>query len=267
MQTITERQIREAISSTGVTPGSLVFVHSALLTLGPIAGAPIDEMPSRIYKILRQHLGPRGTIAVPTFNFEFCDGCGFHRQHTPSQGMGVFSEYLRRLPDARRSPHPMQSMAAVGPLSKNLAERDTPSAFEEGSSFDALLEYDATILMLGCGINAVSLVHWAEEKVGVPYRYWKSFSGHYRDGRWAGHRTYRLFARDLELDPEVRVEPVGEVLRRRAEIHRVELGRGTIEACSARHFAAAALQLLRRDPRALIRSEMDHRSRRPRATG
>lgn len=266
MAAFNEQDLQQALEATGIRPGSLILVHSALFALGRMEGVSIGAIPARIYDVLRHHLGAEGTVAVPTFNFDFCDGVAFHRQHTPSVAMGAFSEFVRQLPQSRRSPHPLQSLAAIGPLSKTLAERDTPGAFEPGGSFDALLEHDVTIVMLGCGINAVSLVHWAEERVGVPYRYWKSFSGHYRDGRWTGHRTYRLYARDLVRDPEVRVEPVGSVLEQRGQWRRAPLGNAALEACQGRHFTAAAVSLLQKDPTSLIRSQ-PRQQRRPRATG
>ncbi len=248
-----EEALDESLVAAGLRRGDVVFVHSALFALGPIKGVAMNEIPRRIYDAIRRRLGPKGTIVVPTFNFDFCKGERFDRQQTPSKGMGAFSEYIRCLPDALRSPHPMQSLAAVGALADDLAHRDTPGAFDSGSSFDALIELDALILMLGCGINAVSMVHFAEEKAGVPYRYHKEFSAPYRDGDRIDRRTYRMYVRDLELDPEVRVEPVGRVLRRRGELRRLALGGGAVEACRTRHFASASILLLQRDPRALIR--------------
>lgn len=265
MRSFTERQLREAIEATGVRQHELLVVHSALFPLGRLQGVAIQEIPSRLYRAIRSQVGPRGTIVVPTFNFDFCNGVEFDREHSPSKGMGAFSEYVRNLPDARRSPHPMQSVAAVGPLAKAITERDTAGAFSEGSSFDALLEYDSRILLVGCGIDAVSLIHWAEQKVGVPYRFWKEFSGAYRDGRWSGHKTYRMYARDLRRDPEVRLDRVARSLRRRGELRRIRLGAGAVEGCRARHFAAAAVQLLRRDPNALIRPPASDSSRRSHA--
>ena len=253
MRSIRPQELQSALASAGLRPGDVTMVHSALFRLGKIGDAPIQEIPSRIYAALRRQVGPEGTIVVPTFNFEFCRGREFDRNHSPSKSMGAFSEYVRQLPDSRRSPHPIQSLAAIGPLAKDITHRDTAGAFEEDSSFDAVIEYDAKILTIGCGFEAVSLVHWAEEQVGVPYRYWKSFSGPYRDGRWAGHKTYQMYVRDLDLDPEVRLERIGRALRRRGELRRLRLGAGAVTACRARDFAVAALQLLRRDPTALIR--------------
>ncbi len=248
-----EHNLRQALSSTAIATDSVVMVHSSLIALGRMKGVAIDALPERLFAVLRDELGRDATIVVPTFNFDFCRGMEFNRQHTPSHNMGVFSEYVRRRPEARRSPHPMQSIAAVGPLARDLCDRDTPGAFDPSGGFDALIEYDAHLLMLGCGIDAVSLVHWAEQKVGVPYRYWKEFTAPYRDGRWSGRRTYRMYARDLELDPTVRLDKIGHILHRRSELRRLRLGAGALESCPVRHFVSTAVQLLQKDPNALVR--------------
>lgn len=264
MRSFREQDLGQALESSDVAPGDVVVVHSALFSLGQIEGATIDELPARIYAGLRDHLGPSGTVVVPTFNFDFCRGMEFNRQYTPSDGMGAFSEFVRQLPQAHRSPHPMQSVAAVGPVAADLARRDTPGAFDPEGPFEALIDFDATILMLGCGIDAVSLVHWAEQKVGVPYRYWKEFSAPYRDHQWAGRRTYRMYVRDLELDPTVRLHKIGRVLRRNGELRRLAIGAGALQSCRARHFASAAVRLLHRDPCVLVRPS-DHSNWSPHA--
>ena len=265
MRSFRDDELRSVLTSTGIDPGSLVFVHSALFRLGTIEGVDNRAIPARIYAALRDLVGDEGTISVPTFNFEFCSGESFDRQHTPSKSMGALSEYVRRRPDALRSPHPMQSISAVGPLADDLTRRDTPGAFDDGSSFDALIDHGAHLLMLGCGIDAVSLVHWAEQRAGVPYRFWKEFSGRYRDGDRIERRTYRLYARDLDLDPQIGLEPVFRSLRRRGEFRRFALGSGAVEACRARDFAAASLELLRRDPRVLVRPPTPDDARRSHA--
>ena len=255
-------RLRTVLSCAGIDSGDLVFVHSALFSLGRIEGASIQQIPQVLYETLCDVVGPRGTVAVPAFNFDFCSGETFDRQHTPSEGMGAFSEYLRQHPEALRSPHPMQSMAAVGDRARDLTDRDTPGAFDDDGSFDALIEYGARVLMIGCDINAVSLIHWAEQRAAVPYRFWKEFSGRYRDADRIERRTYRMHARDLRRDPEVRVYPVGQILRRRGELRRFRLGSGAVESCRARDFASAALRLLHRDPNALIAHDRPDDSRR-----
>ena len=258
MKSYSEQQLRHALARTEIPAGSLVMVHSSLFSLGRVKNCPIPAIPQCHYNAIREMIGPDGTIVVPTFTFDFCRGETFDRQRTPSKAMGSFSEYMRRRSLSQRSPHPIQSLVAEGPLSGELVELDTPGAFERGGSFDRLIDLDAHLLLIGCGVEPVSLVHWAEERVGVPYRYWKKFHGLYRDQGHESHRTYRMYVRDLTLNPRVHLRPIGEQLRERNLLRSFELSCSTVETCRSRDFAEVATAILRDDPTALIqRPHMD----------
>ena len=206
-----------------------------------------------ITKILQEAVGPSGTIAVPAFNFDFCKGVRFVRESSPALKMGPLSEHIRRLPHALRSPHPTQSIAAIGKSAPQICAGDTSSAFGSEGSFSAMLALDAKILLLGATSQAIAAVHVAEERVGVPYRYWKSFTGEYQEGGNVTIRTYTMYVRDLGINPNVDCTVVEQELRRRNLYHQVPLGGGKLSIAGMTDFVAAATTLLQRDPWALVR--------------
>jgi aminoglycoside N3'-acetyltransferase len=166
--------------------------------------------------------------------------------------MGSFSEYVRQLPGSLRSSHPMQSVAAHGFYARDLADRDTPSAFEEGSVFARMLELDFKLLLLGADIQAVSMVHYCEAKVGVPYRIWKDFSGRiFQDGSWV-NKTYRMYARRMELDPRLILQPIRAELESMHAWHELPVNYGKVSSCSLQDFVVATDRLIRGDPWVLI---------------
>ncbi|TXD39729.1 hypothetical protein FRC96_06500 [Lujinxingia vulgaris] len=252
MATYALTDLLRALRALHKEPPRLVFMHSSLFQLGLLQGATPAAIPELIYETLREHLGPQATIAVPTFNFGFCRGELFDRTSTPSRQMGALAEFVRTLPHARRSAHPMQSIAAVGPLAAALTAPDTAGAFERGGSFDTLIEYDAQILTLGCGLERVSLVHWAEERVGVPYRAWKSFCAPYRSAGVARMRTYRMYARDLSLGLQANITPLTAALTHNRQLHHHRLGASQLTSVSSRDFVNTAIALLEANPWALV---------------
>lgn len=263
MHTYTIEDLQAALSRAGIEPGGVVMIHSSLFALGrPSGTAPVD-LPAALFEALRELLGDDATLVVPTFTFAFCQGRLFDPQVTPSEGMGAFSEHLRKRPESHRSPHPIQSLAASGPLAKTLTSRDTLSAFAPGGPFDALVHLNAQLLCLGCGFEALSLVHWAEEAQAVPYRYWKNFTGPYRQGSKSSIRTYRMFARDRTLNPRVHLAPIARRLSEENRLRSIPFGASTIDACRAVDFADAALSLLRLDGCALLESPPSQRQRSP----
>jgi aminoglycoside N3'-acetyltransferase len=252
MRTFTIAELEQALDEVGVRSGQVLLVHSSLLSLGTLAGPPVTKMTAGIYDALRSRVGPEGTIVVPTFNFAFCNGALFDPQKTPSQKMGALSEYVRCQPEARRSLHPMQSVAAIGPLAPTICAPDTPSSFDPGGPFEVLLMADARVLLIGASIQAVSLVHWAEERALVPYRHWKTFSGPYRLHGAVTERSYRMYVRDLNLDPRLVLKRIEQVLVSEAHFNRARLGAGYLESFAARDFVEVALSRLREDPYWLV---------------
>jgi aminoglycoside 3-N-acetyltransferase len=251
MLKVNREQVISVLEAVGLKKGDGVMIHSALQFLGiPEGGLGI------YYDALCAVLGigaGTGTLVVPTFNFGFARGKPFDQATTPAEEMGVFPEYVRQQPGVLRSPHPMQSIAAVGYYAEDLTSRDTSSAFDSSSSFERMVELDFKLLLLGADVRFTSMIHYAEQRMKVLYRYWKEFTGEVRlTGQPPQVRTYRMFVRDMELDPEVSSAPVRNVLEERGLWSSVTLNYGKVALCRFRDFVAVAEELLAKEPWALV---------------
>ena len=252
MKSYTLDELGRCLADVNISSGDLVMLHSALLGVGLLADCEASNAPNAIVSYLRSYLGPHGTLVVPTFNFGFCRGEKFDRQNTPSEGMGLLSEVVRCLPGAVRSRHPMQSVAAIGPRAEEICDPDTPSAFDRLGSFDVLISSNATLLLLGASFQAASVIHFAEQHVGVPYRYWKEFSGPYIDNGQQELRTYRMYVRDLGLDPQLVMKTIEDELHSRDQLRRRPLGGGIVRSCSFQDLDAVVRYCLERDPTCMV---------------
>jgi aminoglycoside N3'-acetyltransferase len=253
VKAVTQRQVVQALQALGLSTGDRLLVHSAVQFLGK----PQDD-EGRIQGVglylaaIQEVLGSDGTLAVPAFNFAFARGEPFDPNATPSDGMGAFSEYVRQQPGVRRSMHPLQSLAVLGPLGADLAGRDTSSAFDPGSAFERLLDLEFKLLLLGADVNAISLVHYSEQRAGVPYRYWKQFSGRVRQAQSWQECTYRMYVRDLDLNPTLDLHPVQRLLEQQGRWLSAGLNYGQVSCCLASDFVAATDKLLAEDPWVLV---------------
>lgn len=243
MLEITRQQVVDCLRSLGICSGDGLLIHSAL----QFFGRPVGGVGMYLEAIL-EVIGPDGTIAVPTFNFSFARGEPYDPSETPSQGMGAFSEYVRKYPGARRTSHPMQSLAILGRYAEELAGRDTLSAFDPHSAFEGMLELDFKLLLLGSDASAISMFHYCEQRAQVPYRYWKDFHGRVRTPQGWQERTYRMYVRDLELNPQLTPEPFQKLLEERGQWLTAKLNYGTVATCRLADFVAACDQLLAEDP-------------------
>ncbi len=256
MKLLTESQLTDGLIKVGLQPGDGVFVHSALQFLGKPQGG-LEMVYRALATVLdlsekEEEKPSAGTLAVPTFTFAFARGEPYDRLNSPSVGMGAFSEYIRQRPFARRTPHPLQSIAAIGRYAADLARRDTPSAFEEGSAFDRMVELDFKILLLGADVQAISLLHYAEQRVGVPYRYWKEFRGLVRlDQEWE-EGVWRMYVRDLDLDPRLDLHAVQRRMEERRQWISLAINYGELSLCRMKNFVETIEEFLRADPWSLV---------------
>jgi aminoglycoside 3-N-acetyltransferase len=243
MREVTKAQASEALQAVGVKTGDGLLVHSAIHFLGrPVGG------PQLYFEAIMEVIGEQGTLCVPTFNFAFTKSQVYDPQQTPSAGMGVFSEIIRQLPEARRTTHPMQSLAVIGKYRDDLTSRDTPCAFDDDSAFDRMLQLNFKLLLLGADIQAVALIHYSEQRADVPYRHWKDFTGPVIVNGRTETRTYRMFARDMDVDARLEIYPIADLMRQRGQWRETALNYGKISTCRLRDFVSTADEFFARDP-------------------
>jgi aminoglycoside 3-N-acetyltransferase len=95
-------------SHLGVGDGDVVLVHSAYKSLDEVQGGP-----GEVIRVLLDILDERGTLIVPGFNFDFCEGAPWDVRTTPFH-MGIISELVRMDPRSRRVFHPIYSFSVLG---------------------------------------------------------------------------------------------------------------------------------------------------------
>ena len=81
----------------GLSKGDVLLVHSSYKSFGGIEGGP-----QTVIDAIRSILTDEGTLIVPTFNYDFCDGKPFDIKKTPSK-MGIISELVRTDSNSKRT--------------------------------------------------------------------------------------------------------------------------------------------------------------------
>ena len=156
----------------GLPGGGVVVLHSSLSSLGWVSGGA-----RAVVEAFLDVIGPDGVLMTPTFTRCFAprEGAPRTRQgpfdiaRTPST-VGSVSETVRRRPDARRSMHPIHSVAAVGPRADEFtAGHDLSSDFGPETPFRRAMKRNGAIFLLGVGQNVNSTVHALEDILNMPY--------------------------------------------------------------------------------------------------
>ena len=91
--------------------------------------------------------------------------------------MGGFSEFIRKLPNSKRSFHPFWSLSAIGPNASILTKEISKNAYDNNSVFSRLFNLPNSYFMsLGNHPRfMLSVIHHMELINNVPYRYNKIF--------------------------------------------------------------------------------------------
>src|SRR2546426_756009 len=243
-----------ALRDVGLTAGDTVFVQPCLDQLGPAAGcATPEQRVDLVLDALWQVLGPHGTIAVPTYTFSFCRQEVFDVQGTPTAGgpwgtSADFLEYFRRQPGVLRSRDPIHSVAATGPNARALVADVPPSCFGAGSVHDRLLQLGGKICLIGAGLGEATFQHFVEERVGVPFRFHKLFTGQIRDNGSVRKQGWLYYVRVLADNCAPDGRRLEQVARREGVCRAASLGFGEILGVEAPAYEALTVRELQGDP-------------------
>lgn len=151
----------------GVHRGGTLLVHSSLSSFGTVQGAE-----HTVIDALLETVGPEGTVAVPTHTWATVSARQpvFHEALSPSI-TGRITESFRHRPSAVRSLHPTHSVAAIGQGAEEFCAGhevySTPCS--RSSPYGRLVAARGQVLMLGVGLDYLTLMHGIEEWAEVPW--------------------------------------------------------------------------------------------------
>ena len=211
-------ELRQRLIDLGVTPGRTLWVQSSW---NEFYNVPMR--PSEVIDLLRDLLGPDGTLAMPAFPIDQDPAKIFMVDRAPVY-TGLLCEVFRRTSGVQRSIHLGSSVCAIGPNAEFLIKDHHLTAMPWGkdSPFCRLMEVDARILGLGAGFNFMTPLHAVECLLydEVPFfhqvfdgtiRYrWKKNSGetgehefNKRTGDIRPGRLRRYFGPDICVDSHI----------------------------------------------------------------
>ena len=190
---VARRDVYTAAHTLGVS-GRPLCVHASLRSFGWVAG----DAPTIITGLLEAGC----TLLVPTFSWDTFavappphqglaqngTSPGYYEtlQQTPSgvariyapdapdldrADMGALPAAVLAMPGRVRGSHPLCSFAAVGPLANELVAVQQP--LQVFAPLRALAEAGGSVVLMGVGLTAMTLIHLAEQLAGRnPFRRW-----------------------------------------------------------------------------------------------
>lgn len=252
---VTRQSLREALLKVGAADGETLFVHSSMAL-----GEPNPKLKrSEILQIFVDELASLGVpnLVMPTFTFSFCNGEDFDVD-TSRTKMGALNEFFRRLPDVKRSPDPLMSVALLG-RDNDLVDGLGAESIGANSNYDRLYERkDVRFLFLGVDLgDCFTYMHHLEWRAKVPYRYDRTFRGavFHRGKRFETYST--LFVRYQGVEPNSRSHDYGSILFKEKLLKKAIVGNSEISCVDLTSATTVYLELLEREPNFFIRAPFD----------
>ncbi len=172
----------ESLGALGVREGDLLMVHASLRAIGPVDGGP-----PQILAALLDAVGPGGTIAAfvswdRSSYEETLNGAVLGERERrawpafdptanpePYAEFGAFNRFICSHPAVRRSAHPDASFAAIGRLADEIT-RDHPlvEGYGPDSPLGRIVRMQGRVLLIGAGLDAVTVLHHAEVLADIP---------------------------------------------------------------------------------------------------
>jgi aminoglycoside 3-N-acetyltransferase len=166
---ISKEKILDQLKSLVVVDGDVIFVASDLMKVGYFKKSREETLRDWI-NIFRELLGSNGTIILPTysevsFRFGRASSDIFTKDSESTSG-SLANAYIRLVPDAIRSSHPIYSCIGVGPLANELRKHTVQSnAYDP---YGIVIENGGKNLMLGTidEVNCPITFHYAQQTLG-----------------------------------------------------------------------------------------------------
>lgn len=159
-----------------------------------------------VFTMLMDAVGPKGTIVVPTFSYGYArHGTPYVHEETPSE-IGPFTEFVRQLPESRRSLHPLNSVSAHGARARDICDDVGRAGYGVRSAFGRLREMGTRFVCLGTTIaRSLTYIHHLEHLYGVNHMFHKIYTAPVSRGGVEVPGPWLCYVRYLGIGVEARI--------------------------------------------------------------
>ncbi|MEA1950019.1 MAG: AAC(3) family N-acetyltransferase [Planctomycetota bacterium] len=249
MRTFTRDDLAKDLQKLGLRSGDCVMLHSSLSSLGMVEGGA-----ATVVEAFLDAMEPGGTLLTPAFTqgawtehlaMPECRACcprDLCPATWPSHEGAIANAALNR-PGRLRSCHPTHSWVGNGPRAVELLKdhQHSPTACGRGNPFEKLVELDGCIVTLGVGVNTITLWHYYEDLLGLPYM------GHYHPKE--RHLSYTATGQRIQYSfPNI----MQDVVRAAGIMDFGKVGRGTSGLMRAETFRRFMATIIADDPYCLL---------------
>ncbi len=170
------KKIIKCLKQIGLKKKDNIFIHCDVSLLKKFESAEDMELTCKnLLNAILEVIGPRGTLAIPTYTYSFCKKKIYDVENSKSE-CGYFSEYCRKLNVSKKYVDPNLSVAIIGEKAFFLAKNPTINSYGKGSFFEKFTKLNGKILNINMD-SGTTFVHYFERLLKVDYRKDKKYKG------------------------------------------------------------------------------------------
>lgn len=187
--------LSDAISKLNLE-GKDVLIYSRLLSFGRVTNI---IAVNKIIDILIEHIGPNGTLIIPTYTLNSYSEKKFDIIHSKIMS-GILGDVASKNKNFSRTIHPVYSNAIFGYNKEYYLKQKANTCFGEGSFFDLFSKKDnCMVLMAGLNFNGPTLYHYYDQKYNAKGRFVKDFNIHMILNNYSFDMSFNSYVKDREF--------------------------------------------------------------------
>ncbi len=239
----TKQSLQDDLKRMGIDPKGTLLVHISYKSLGEVEGGAETVIDAFVGYM------SEGLMVFPTHTWATVDASqpSYSREHTACC-TGIVPELARKRKNGFRSGHPTHSVVAFGRDAGSFVAGDercgTPCARD--SAWGRLLDRDASILLVGVGMNRDTFIHGIEEWLDVPNRL--SEIPYMLSSNLGEGNTVQVLSRRHIGFPAEQFPKVEEPFKKRGIITEGQLGDARVLQHSAKAIYEALVPMLEENP-------------------
>ncbi len=241
-----------ALKEVGIENGDIIFVHSDVSVFGKLCLLEREKFMGLLVGAIKESVGDDGTVIMPAFSYSFCEGEVYDPENSKST-VGALTDFFWRLPDVRRTIHPIFSVAVFGKGGDYFADVGKDS-FDEASIFAKLREKNAKILFFGAPFQSCTFIHHIEQMHKVPYRFMKTFKGKVKLSGKEYDEEATYLVRKLDGSVITDLSRFEDYLIGNESMKRVGLGKGKLLMIESNRLFEEGFKVLDKDVRFFLKN-------------
>ena len=170
-----KKQIVSFLQKLKIKKGDTVFFHGDSMGIFQVKGSNPKEKTDFFWRCVIEFVGEKGTIIVPSFTYSINKKKIFDTNKSKGK-IGQFSEDFRKNNLSERTSDPIFSVCVYGKEKIKIKKLPYNNSFGKNSIFNYLHSNNVKLICLGCGLEAVTFLHYVEQALNVPYRKFKIFN-------------------------------------------------------------------------------------------